>query len=85
MIPYADRTGAEYYKGTPRGLRWLPESGQVGLNRWWLRRKIKKGYEIEDIGPDPSNARRSPFYEGEHKTLGRHGYPNYRQVDPGGG
>ncbi len=83
VIPYAERTGAEYYKGTPRGLRWLPQSFQVGLNRWWLRRRIKQGYDIEDIGAGRGPLGRSPYYEGEHRTLGHHGYPRYRRVDPG--
>ncbi len=85
VIPHTRRVGGEYYAGTPRGLRWLPQQAEVWLNRWWLRRKIRKGYEIEDIGPDPRNSRRSPFYEGEHETLRRHGYPNYRRADPASG
>lgn len=83
VIPYAERTGAEYYGGTPQGLRWLPERGQVWLNKRWLSGKIKGGYDIEDVGTPRTGLPSSPYYDAEHQVLTKYGYPRYTRVDLG--
>lgn len=65
----ARELGADYYK-----VRKLPE--QIGLkktlrnNYQWLRRKVKQGYEIIDIGFDRGRkGRRGIFYKAEKEWL----------------
>ncbi len=73
--------GAKWYqawsKNFPAGRRMTPEEFNAALkrNERWLREKIKKGYEIIDIGIDPSRSNRSPFYELEQKILKELNYP----------
>lgn len=83
VIPYAKDTGAEYYGGTPQGLRWLPQRAQVWLNKRWLTGKIRLGYGVEDVGAPSSGLPPSPFYTAEHKILAKYGYPRYTRVDLG--
>jgi hypothetical protein len=44
-------------------------------NEAWIRQKIKQGYEIIDIGIDPTRNRRSTFYEMEKRILKEANYP----------
>ncbi len=47
----------------------------LARNERWLRSKIRQGFEILDIGIDPSRATRSPFYALEKRILEELGYP----------
>lgn len=44
-------------------------------NEAWIRQKIKHGYEIIDIGIDPTRNRRSTFYEMEKWIIKEANYP----------
>ncbi len=85
VIPYANETGAKFYGGTPRGLRWLPQRAQVGLNKLWLYVKVKLRYNVEDIGAPRADPplKPSPYYDGEHEVLAKLGYPRYTRIDRG--
>jgi hypothetical protein len=83
VIPYAERTGAEFYGGTPRGLRWLPQRTQVWLNKRWLASKLREGFDIEDVGTPTTGLPPSPYYDGEHEVLSKFGYPRYMRIDLG--
>jgi len=83
VIPNAERTGAEFHGGTPKGLRWLPERGQVSLNKRWLAGKIKRGYDIEDVGTPKAGLPAISYYDAEHHVLAKYGYPRYTRVDLG--
>jgi hypothetical protein len=64
-------------------LRWLPQRGQVWLNKRWVTGKIKSGYDIEDFGVPRSGLPRSRYYDAEHQVLAKFGYPRYTRVDLG--
>ena len=65
--------GASWYQG------WRIESWDENLvmqrNLAWIRQKIKQGYEIIDIGIDPTRNVRSRFYQMEKQLLAEAGYP----------
>lgn len=78
VIPYADRIGASYYR---------PRSSDEFRHNWfrnnqrWIRKQMKEGKEIIDIGPD--EARRqvrepSEYYEMEQHEILSRGYTSYR-------
>lgn len=78
VIPYADRIEAGYYK--PRSSdkfrhNWLRN------NQRWIRKQMREGKVIVDIGPD--EARRqirgpSEYYEMERNDILSRGYTLYR-------
>jgi hypothetical protein len=47
----------------------------LARNERWIRQKIAEGYEILDIGIDPSRSRRSPFYALEMRIIEEMNYP----------
>ena len=47
-------------------------------NEVWIRRKMKEGCLIIDIGIDPTRNTRSPFYAMEIRILQQEGYTNIR-------
>jgi len=47
----------------------------VARNKRWIDAKMKQGYDIYDIGLDPTRARRSPFYSVEQQEIGKIHYP----------
>jgi hypothetical protein len=51
------------------------ESLAIKRNAAWIRRKIKQGYEIIDIGIDPTRNTRSRFYQMEKQIITRALYP----------
>lgn len=51
------------------------EAKAMARNEKWIRKKMKQGCEIIDIGIDPSRATRSPFYEMEKRNIGNANYP----------
>lgn len=51
------------------------EAKAMARNEKWIRKKMKQGCEIIDIGLDPSRATRSPFYEMEKRNIGNANYP----------
>lgn len=76
VIPYANRIGASYYK--PRlasdARNWLEN------NRRWVRRQMKEGKEIVDIGPDEARRQTgtvSEYYEMERYEILSRGYTLY--------
>jgi hypothetical protein len=69
----ARQIGAKWYQG------WTIDPWDAELavmrNRAWILRKMEEGYEIIDIGIDPTRDFRSPFYEMEKRMLIGHNYP----------
>ena len=63
----AQAVGAEYY----RARRIIPWDERLAMrrNEAWLRRKIRQGYSVFDIGIDLSRTYRSPFYAMERRVL----------------
>ena len=51
------------------------EAKALSRNEKWIRKKMRQGCEIIDIGIDPSRATRSPFYEMERRNIGNANYP----------
>ena len=78
VVPYADRIRASYYR-----LRSSVEFRHNWLknNQRWIRKQMKEGKEIIDIGPDEARRQAgtvSRYYEMErHEVLSR-GYTLYR-------
>ena len=87
VIPYAEKRGYDWYRGTPG---WVPrktlerispatlQRTDLWFNKRWIRREMRRGSDIVDIG-EPAGYARSPFYEMERSQVS--GYPRYRQ-DP---
>jgi len=69
VIPTAKQEGADLYK--PRQTKGDP----LKKNERWIDDKMRKGYDIIDIGPDPKRSKRSPFYEAEKKRIEKRNYP----------
>ena len=44
-------------------------------NEHWIKTKMNEGYDIYDIGIDPSRTRRSPFYQLEKDLIEKNNYP----------
>ena len=65
--------GARWYQGW-RVVPW-DEDLVMRRNEAWIRQKIKQGYEIIDIGIDPTRSRRSKFYEMEKRIIKEANYP----------
>jgi hypothetical protein len=69
----ANVVGARWYQG------WRVDPWDEGLvmqrNAAWIRQKVKQGYEIIDIGIDPTRNRRSTFYEMEKRIIKEANYP----------
>jgi hypothetical protein len=63
----AKALGASYY----RAWRLEPFDAQLALrrNEAWIRRKVREGYLIYDIGIDLARDYRSPFYAMERRVL----------------
>jgi len=65
--------GARWYQG------WRVDPWDEGLvmqrNKAWIRQKIKQGYEIIDIGIDPTRNFRSRFYTMEKQVIKEANYP----------
>jgi RHS repeat-associated protein len=59
------------------------EAKAMARNEKWIRKKMKQGCEIIDIGVDPSRATRSPFYEMEKRNIGNANYPTTPTFWPG--
>jgi hypothetical protein len=87
VVPYAEKHGYDWYRGTSR---WVPRKTlerispatlqriDLWFNRRWIRREMRRGSDIVDIG-EPAGYPRSAFYEMERREVS--GYPRYRQ-DP---
>jgi hypothetical protein len=86
VIPYAEKNGFDYYRGTPS---WVPRSLErvapntmqkvdLWFNQRWISGEVANGSRIMDIG-EPPGMPPSDFYNME---LGQvNGYGNYFQ-DP---
>lgn len=51
------------------------EAKALARNEKWIRRKMKQGCEIIDIGIDAARPNRSPFYDMERRMTGGANYP----------
>jgi RHS repeat-associated protein len=83
VIPYAQKNGYGYYKGTPG---WVPRSAiqrvspatlqmvDMAFNKHWIKQQVRRGNRIVDIG-QPRGYRPSAFYEMERRQV--RGYGNY--------
>ncbi len=83
VIPYAERHGYDWYRGTPR---WVPrnliervsprtlERMDLWFNRRWIRGEMGQGSRIVDIG-EPPGYPPSRFYDMELDEVS--GYCNY--------
>lgn len=69
----ARMVGARWYQGW-RIDPWN-ESLVMQRNVSWIRQKIKQGYEIIDIGIDPTRNVRSRFYAMEKLVIKQANYP----------
>jgi RHS repeat-associated protein len=70
VISYAQKIGADWYKARGKNAaNWLRNNLQ------WLRRQMKAGKEVVDIGEDALRAERSSAYAAEKALLERTGYP----------
>src|SRR5699024_5744252 len=77
VIPYAKENGYIFYRGTsrlvPRRMmeKFSPkllEKTDMWFNKQWIRREIRRGSRIIDIG-EPPGYRPSPFYEMERQQV----------------
>jgi hypothetical protein len=69
----AKQVGAKWYQGWKID-PWNPTIA-MKRNRAWIIKKMKDGYEIVDIGIDPTRAFRSPFYAMEKQLIAQYLYP----------
>lgn len=63
----AKSIGAKWYQGW--NIDPWDENLAMERNRVWIIKKIREGYEVIDIGIDPTRSVRSPFYEMEKQML----------------
>ncbi len=72
----ARQIGAKWYQGWPVD----PWDVDVAMkrNRRWIIEKMRKDYEIVDIGIDPTRTFRSQFYQMERQLLQTSNYPVMR-------
>ena len=68
VAAYAIEHGAEHFVPKTQGF-----VNMMRENMTWLRDKIGQGYEVIDIGLDPTRAKRGVFYEAESKVIQRTG------------
>lgn len=68
--PAAAEFGAETFE---TGARTAKEIGKA--NSTWLRKAMREGKEIIDIGKDATRASPSPFYRAEKALIESRGYP----------
>lgn len=85
VIPYAQRNGYDWYKGTPG---WVPrgaiekvspralERTDLWFNKRWIKGEMRSGSRIMDIG-EPPGYPPSIFYNMERQQVS--GYRNYFQ------
>jgi hypothetical protein len=73
--PAAEKLGSEVFKPSREG---LSTQELMKENRSWYFDKLRKGYDVYDIGPDPNRATRSRFYEMESKASRRTGRPTIK-------
>jgi hypothetical protein len=52
-----------------RGHRRSVLAAAIKRNDRWIRDKIRRGYDIYDIGPDVGHPDRSPFYQAEQAAI----------------
>ena len=77
VIPYADNIGADYYRARSNyefRHNWLRN------NRRWIRKQMKDGKRIIDIGPDKARRQAgivSEYYEMERQEILNRGYTLY--------
>jgi RHS repeat-associated protein len=66
-------------KNWPKGRKLTPEEFEANKRRnlRWIESKIKKGYDIYDIGPD-GRLDPSPFYQVEQNAIKSHNYPTIK-------
>ena len=85
VIPYAQKNGYDWYKGTPG---WVPrgaiekvspralERTDLWFNKRWIKGEMRNGSRIMDIG-EPPGYPPSTFYNMERQQVS--GYWNYFQ------
>jgi RHS repeat-associated protein len=78
VIPYAERHGHDYYRGTPRVLPFRSRRVDLWFNKRWIHKEMRRGSGIVDIG-EPPGMPPSPFYDMEREATS--GYGQYRH-DP---
>jgi hypothetical protein len=71
---FARKNDAKWYQAWKKNFpnrKMTPDelSKSLKRNERWLKKKIKDGYEIIDIGIDPSRSSRSPFYQIEQQII----------------
>jgi|GEM_PF-3002346 len=70
VIPFAEKIGATHYKPkSTNPANWMKN------NERWIRKQMREGKEIINIGIDRNRAVRSEFYEMEKRVLEEAGYP----------
>ena len=65
------KLGADYYKPRPglKRRKWMSR------NRKWIKKQMKEGAEIIDIGEDPLRPTRSKYYKMEKAEITKKKYP----------
>ncbi len=76
VIPYAEKNGADFYKGTPKWVPFRNEKVDLLFNKRWIKGEMCGGSRIIDIG-EPAGYRPSAFYDTERAQVD--GYWNYFQ------
>ncbi len=76
FVPQAEWRGLQLYLGGGKA----GVDAMKALNRDWIRRMIREGWKIVDIGPDPTRTTRSEFYLLELEELAKVKYPYYKRV-----
>jgi hypothetical protein len=63
-------------KNFPTDRPMTPDEFNAALsrNQRWIQGKIDQGYDIYDIGIDPSRTNRSAFYQLEQNIISKNGY-----------
>ena len=70
VIPFAKKIGASYFKARGTNSKYFMRN-----NRQWIRRQMRQGKEIFDIGIERGRAIRSPYYRMEKEMLKKYNYP----------
>src|SRR4051812_5391681 len=76
VIPYAERHGYDFYRGTPRFIPFRFERLDLWFNKLWITKQMRRGNAIIHIGQRPGMPP-GRFDDMERKATS--GYPKYRE------
>jgi len=76
VIPYAEKHGYDYYKGSPKWVPFRNDKVDLFFNKRWINNEMRRGSQIVDIG-EPPGMPPSAFYNMERQQVS--GYSKYVQ------